>query len=297
MAFCTQCGSPVEGAFCTKCGARVEAAGAAVPPPPPNAPPPQVPRAAPPVVIPPPPAQAPKKGRFIFWALGGCLVLIVLAVVILFSTGIFLAKKTGLDIGLMQKDPGLAVAKMIATSNPNIEVLEVDEDKGIIRVRDKETGKTLAMDLKEAKNGKIVFLGEGNERVEIQSSGDGDKATLDIKSSEGSMSIGAGAGKLPGWLPAYPGAKSSGGAEFYSERGDAGSCTLISSDSAPAVAAFYEKALNGAGFAVEKSSNQIPGQGLMTILQAQDGNNQRKANVTVIPGANGTSINLSFEGK
>jgi hypothetical protein len=245
----------------------------------------------------PPPAQAPKKGRFIFWALGGCLALILIAVIILFSTGIFLAKKTGLDIGLMQKDPALAVAKILATSNPDIEVLSIDEDRGIIRVRDKKTGKNLTMDLKDAKNGKIVFLDDQNRRVELQSSGEGDKASLDIKSSEGSVSIGANAGRLPGWLPAYPGAKAGGGTGFYSEKESAGSCTYISSDSDQAVAGFYENALKSAGFEVEKQSNQIPGQGSMTTLIAVDENTQRKANVTVMSGTGGTTINLSFEGK
>jgi hypothetical protein len=291
MAFCRQCGSPVEGAFCTKCGAKVDAPGA------PGVPPPQSPAAASPIVIPTPPAQAPKKGRFIFWALGGCLVLIVIAVVILFSTGIFIAKKTGIDIGLMQKDPGLAVAKMLATSNPDLEVLSIDEDRGIIRVRNKKTGKDLIMDLKDAKNGKIAFLDDKNQRVELRTRGEGDNATLEIQSSEGSVRIGANAGRLPSWLPSYPGTEAGGGVEFYSEKGDSGSCSFKSKDSAEAISAFYENALKNAGFEVQKSITQIPGQGSMIILSAENDSVQRKVNVTAIRGEGDTTINLAFEGK
>jgi hypothetical protein len=296
MTFCVHCGSPVEGAFCAKCGAKVDAPGAPGAPPA-QVPPPQVPHAASPIVIPPPPAQAPKKGRFIFWALGGCLALIVIAVILIFSTGIFIAKKTGIDIGLMQKDPGLAVAKMLATSNPDIEVLSIDEDRGIIRVRDKKTGKTLTMDLKDAKNGKFVFLDDQNRRVEIQSRGEGDNAGLEIRSDDGTMSLGANAGRLPNWLPSYPGAEAAGGMGFSAEKGDAGSCAFKSKDSAEDVIAFYENALKNAGFEVEKSTNQMPGQGSMIALSASDPNTQRRANVTALSGDGGTTINFAFEGK
>ena len=100
MAFCVQCGSPVEGAFCSKCGAKADAPATSGAPAPPVAP------AASPIVIPPPPAQAPKKGRFIFWALGGCLVLIIIAVIIIFSTGLFIARRAGLDSGMLQNESG-----------------------------------------------------------------------------------------------------------------------------------------------------------------------------------------------
>jgi hypothetical protein len=296
MAFCVHCGSPVEGAFCTKCGAKVDAPGATGAPPP-QIPPPQVPRAASPIVIPAPPAQAPKKGRFIFWALGGCLALIIIAVIVVFSTGIFIAKKTGIDIGLIQKDPGLAMAKMIATSNPDLEVLSIDEDRGIIRVRDKKTGKDLTMDLSDAKHGKFVFLDDQNRRVEIQSHGEGDNAGLEIRSDDGSMSLGANAGRLPSWLPSYPGSEAAGGMGFSAEKGNAGSCAFKSKDSAEDVIAFYENALKKTGFEVEKSTNPIPGQGSMIALSASDPNSQRRANVTALSGDGGTTINLAFEGK
>ena len=296
MAFCVHCGSPVEGAFCTKCGAKVDAPGAPGAPPP-QVPPPQVPRAASPIVIPPPPAQAPKKGRLIFWALGGCLVLIVIAVILIFSTGIFIAKKAGIDIGLMEKNPELAMAKVLLSANPDLEVLSIDEDRGIIRVRDKKTGKALTMDLKDAKKGKFVFLDEQNRRVEIQSRGEGDNAGLEIRSDDGTMSMGTNAGRLPNWLPPYPGAEAAGGMGFSAEKGDAGSCAFKSRDSAEDVVAFYENALKNAGFEVEKSTNQMPGQGSMIALSASDPNTQRRANVTALSGDGGTTINFAFEGK
>jgi hypothetical protein len=293
MAFCVHCGSFVEGAFCTKCGAKADAPEAPGAPPPPPVPP-----AASPVVIPAPPAQAPKKGRFIFWALGGCLALVIIAAIIVFSTGIFIAHKAGLDTGLMKNNPGLAIAKMMVSSNPDLEIVSVDEDRGILRVREKKTGKTMTVDLENAQKGKIVFTDEKNQKVEIQTHGDGDNAAVEIQSPDGAVRMGADAkGRLPGWLPAYPNAESSGAFEFNANEGKSGSFSFKSKDSVETVAAFYEKALKSAGFEIQKSLSQIPGQGSIVIISASDSKTQRTANVTAARMEEGTTINLAFEAK
>jgi hypothetical protein len=282
MAFCTQCGSPVEGAFCTKCGAKIVAEGspaaapqpqAQQPPPPPPLPP--RPAAASPIVIPAHPAPA-RKGRVLFWALGGCLVVIVIIVVALISAGVFIAHKTGLDIGLMQTDPNLAVAKMLATTNPNLEVLSVDKESGIIRVREKSTGREMALDLKDVKNGKIVFMDDTNRKIEIQSRGEGDKAALEIRSDTEGEAVPAEAGAPQDVLPVYPGATGMG------------PNTLRSKDSLDAVGVFYEKALKEAGYAVQKSS--VAG----TAIRLSGTKDERTAEVSIARMGTETIINLGF---
>lgn len=286
MAFCTQCGASVEGVFCSKCGARMDApsaSGAQVPPP----------REAP-VVIP-PPAKTPKKGRFIFWALGGCLVLIIIAGIILFSTGVFIARKAGLDSGSM-KNPGVAIAKMLLNNNPDVEIVSVDEDRGIIRVRDKKTGKTMTVDLENAQKGRIVFTDDKNQKVEITAQGEGDSASMEIKSADGNVRFGtASKDQLPDWLPPYPHAESSAGAGFSANEGRSGSFHFKSSDSVESVAAFYERALKSSGFQVERSLSQTSGRGALVVLSASDSRTQRTANVTAASTEEGTMINLTYE--
>jgi hypothetical protein len=296
MAFCTQCGSSAEGAFCIKCGAKIDAPGTPAAPPPPPPPPPAAAPAAAPIVIPAPPAPARKKGRFIFWALGGCLVLIGIVVVIFLVGGSYVLHRIGFDSGLMQNKPELAMAKMLVSANPDLEVLSVDEDSGSIKVRNKKTGEALTVDLKDAKNGKFVFLDEKNRKIEIQSQGEGENAALKIQSDEGSVQMGANAsGRMPGWLPAYPGAAAAGGMAFSKEGGNSGSCTYRSNDSVESVIAYYEDALKNAGFEVQKSTTPVPGQGSVTILSASDDKSQRKASVTATQMQGSTTITLTFE--
>ena len=292
MAFCTSCGAPVEGTFCTKCGTQVGSPGISST---------QAEQSVTPIPPPPqPPAAAPasKKRSPLFWILGGCLVLIVVAGIIAVSTGVFIARKAGLDPALMKQNPGLAVAKMMATMNPDIEVLSVDEDRGIIRVREKKTGKTMTMNLKDAQNGKIVFQDDQNKNVEIQAQGEGEKASVEIRSSEGTMRMGASAaGQLPDWLPSYPGAEGAGTFGFSAENGNAGSCAFKTGDSVESVASFYEGALKNAGFVVQKTTTQIPGKGSFIMLMAANDNTRRNVHVTAASSEEGTTINLSFETK
>jgi len=273
MAVCAQCGSPVEGALCPKCGASADA---------PNAP------EISPVVIPPLPAKTPKKGRFLFWALGGCILLLIVALIV----GLFIAHRLGLNSG----PPGAALAKLLLRNNPEIEIVSVDEDRGIIRVRDKKSGRVLTIDLENAQEGKIVLTDGTHQKLEIKTRG-GDKDTaVEVQSADGSMSVGAGDEvRLPAWLPPYPNAESAGATGFNANQGKSGSFSFKSQDSVEAVAAFYEKALNRAGFRIDKSSSRIPGKGSIMVLSASDDKTGRTANMTAARIDDGTTVNLAFE--
>ncbi|HTY61735.1 MAG TPA: zinc ribbon domain-containing protein [Acidobacteriota bacterium] len=292
MAFCAQCGSPVEGDFCSKCGAKVNAPVAAGVQAPPVAP------AESPIVIPAPQAQKSKKGRVIFWVLGGCLGLIIIAGIIFFAAGLFIAHKAGIDSGSFAKNPGVAIAKMMLNSNPDVEIVSVDEDHGIIRVREKKTGKILTVDMENAQKGKIVFTDEKDQKVEITTQGEGNNAAIEVKSADGSLRIGAESkNQLPEWLPSYPNAESATGTGFSANQGKSGSFSFKSKDSVETVAAFYEKALKSAGFQIQKSASQIPGQGSIVIISASDSQTKRTANVTAARTEEGTTINLAYETK
>jgi hypothetical protein len=249
-----------------------------------------------------PGAAAPvaKKRGPLFWILGGCLGLILIAAIIAVSAGYFVyykAKQAGFDPELMRTNPGLAVAKILATIHPDIEVLSIDENRGLIKVRDKKTGQTLTMDMADIKSGKIVFRDDQNQVVELQARGEGDKASLEIKGPEGSLSIGAGAVQLPSWLPTYPGAEGAGTFGVTTKEGKGGSYAFTSKDAPEDVASFYEDALKGEGFEVQRNDSQVAGQGSLIVLAAKDENSQRSAQVTVSGKQGTTTVNLVFEDK
>jgi len=294
MAFCTNCGASVTSGFCTNCGAPVSAAEVSAAPPPPASGPVVIPASAPAA------APAGKKRGPLFWILISFLGLVVIGGILIVAGGMWFlsrAKQAGVDPALMQKNPGLAVAKMILSANPDVEFLEFDENLGIIKVREKKTGKTLTMDLKDAAQGKIVFRDEKNQQVEIQAKGEGENASVEVKGPEGSMRMGAGAGQLPDWLPSYPGSEGTGTFGMVTEEGQGGTYAFKTSDPVSAVVSFYEDGLKKAGFEMEKHEMSAAGRAGVVMLTAKDKAEKRTAQITVTGEAGATTVNLLFESK
>ena len=320
MPFCAQCGTPIDGRFCSTCGAAAPAQAAA---PPPDAVPPPVPSAVPsapapqlPPALPPPTAQsapaavpqaaaqpavqgaAPaRKSRALVWGLVGCLGVVVIGVVILVATGMFLtskAKQAGFDADLMKKNPALATAKMLATANPDVEVVSVNEDKGTLTVREKATGKTLTMNLDDLKNGKMVFTDDRGERVTIQSGGEGGR--FSVKTKDGTVEGGS-TWTPPAWLPAYPGARVQTGANSQSAEEDAGAAYLSTQDSPDAVLVFYEEALKKQGFEAVKQVTASDGKNEISSVTATRDAGGKYVHVVAMPMDGATTIYVSYTAK
>jgi hypothetical protein len=233
-----------------------------------------------------------KKTSPVVWVLVGCLGLIVIAGVLVIGGGFFLAQKVkqaGFDPAEWERNPGLAATKMIAALNPNVEVVRVDEGRGVITLRDKKTGKTVTMNFEDVKRGHIVFEGDKGEKVEIQGEGEGGAGSVRVKTGEGTMQIGA-AAKLPNWVPAYPRAEAQGGFAAQKAGEESGTAGYKTNDSVDRVARYYTEELNKAGF---KITTQTTGPTL-TILAATDDSNQRQVTVTITQADGGTSIGLIY---
>src|ERR1017187_6945690 len=169
MAFCTSCGATVQGAFCQQCGTPSSAAAA---------------QPAPPQFAPPPVAPMPVKGKVspIVWIILAVVGLFVLGIIGLVGAGLFVAHT-------VVSNPGLVMAKIITAANPDAEVLDTNEGSQTMRIRDRKTGEEVTLSFDDIKKGRLRFSARGK---------DGEVAN---------MEIGGGEGKMPSWVPTYPGAK------------------------------------------------------------------------------------------
>jgi hypothetical protein len=254
MAFCTNCGAAVTGAFCQQCGQPAAASTAPAPPPAAAVP-------FPPAAV----APASRKTSPLVWVLVVLLGLVVLAGVGILGTGYFVyrtAKRAGFDPQEMKRNPALAVSKIIAAVNPNLEVLNVDEGKGTITVREKSSGKVVSLNFDDVKQGRIV-IGEESEG----------------KTSK--FEIGASADKIPSWVPAYPGARIEGHFTASTAEGQTGSFSYKTSDAPAKVIDFYKDALSGAGFQITATATT----GESQMLAAEDAGSGRNVVVTIAGGS------------
>jgi len=109
------------------------------------------------------------------------------------------------------------------------------------------------------------------------------------------MEIGAGAGKVPSWVPVYPGARAQGNltatGDDASGRGSGGVVTYESSDSPDRVTEFYKDKVNSLGMKVVTEFAAAEG-GMMT---AHDDDEKRTLHVTVGKASGGGStISVTF---
>lgn len=266
MAFCTSCGTQTDANFCTKCGKPMGATASPVPPQPP------------PQAFTPEPSPAKRKTSPLLWILGAVVGLFVLGGILVVGAGFFIAHKAqnaGFDAALAEKNPALAAAKVMASLNPDVEILNVDEERGVLTIKDKKTGKTITVNADDVKNGKMTISDE--------SSGE--------KYSFGSDS----AAKLPDWVPSYPGSKPEGTLSASGNGSEGGMAHFKTDDAGTKVFSYYQDALKSGGFKITSTLSGDSGNSKGGVISAEDSGNRRSVTVTVGSSeGEGTEVTLMY---
>ncbi len=262
--------------------------------------PPTTPIGMPPQQQFPPPPQ--KRSNTLTYVLVGCGTFVILAVIAVVAGGYFVfnkAKEAGFDPELMQKQPALAAARMMVAMNPDIELVSVDEEKGLITIKDKNTGETVTINLKQAREGKVTFGKDGEDEVSMEAEGDEASGSLEVKTKEGTTKFGSGAAAegLPDWFPAYPDAEVEGNYSSDGKDGYTGGYQFTTQDSVDSVVKFYEAGLNQAGLKV--TSNLVRQDGKVTggMASGEDKATKRTAFVNAAIGDEGTQVSVVITSK
>ncbi len=240
---------------------------------------------APPVAMPPSAPPPAKKTSPWIWVAVGCAGLLLLTLLIFLVGGYFVAKKVGSFAKEAEKNPAMAAAKMVAAVNPEIEVVDSDNDRGTITLRNKKTGEVVTMDVNDVKEGRIKFTTDKGE-AEIR----GDRGGLTVRTDMGAATFGTG-GTYPDWLPPYPGAQPTGTFSSRTDDASIGSWQFETSDEGSRVLSFFERELRGKGFAITSSSPWQGDEGSAGMVMAESG--ARSVMVTVGAGEGRTQVNVT----
>ena len=241
--------------------------------------------------------QAPQKKTspwiFVLIGCGGLIVIGGLIAIALVVFGINKAKEAGFDPDLMRKNPALAMAKVVAAVNPDVEVVSVDERAGRITLREKSSGKVVTMDLEDVKQGRIVFETEEG-RTTIEGAGQGQEGgSMRIESGEGSYQIGGAADvRLPAWYPSYPGARPEGLMSSQTADGTTGTAKFETNDSVEQVMSFYKNGFERAGLTVNTIQHGGAEQGAMVTGSMPD--ESRSAMVMIGRENNRTTVAITY---
>ena len=226
------------------------------------------------------------------WVGIGCGLLIVIAFVVM-SAGLWFGGKMVKNVVEdLEENPAKTIAKGIVMANPELEMVETDDDEGTITVRFKETGEVATFDYSQIKEGKLSFeSSEGKMTFDAEGADEGGVFTMET--DEGTARLGA--GEKAAWIPDYPNAEDVQTLFSQDMGGTSGGAFSFSTyDSAAEVLAYYTKELKADGFSVQENTSMQDGEISAANLIAGDEATQRQAQISVTPEEEATRVVVSY---
>jgi hypothetical protein len=242
--------------------------------------------APPPYGVPQPgmvPMPASRKTSPLVWVLIIILGVCFLGFASCAGFGLYVAhkvKQAGIDPELWRSNPSLAVGKILAATNPNVEVVRSDERAGTVTIRDKRNGKETTMTFDQARNGKFSITADDDH---------GGTATMQFGGA-------ATTNDLPSWVPKYPGSE---GTSTFALKGsgadgaDGGSFTFTTPDSGEKVLQFYRDKVQDLGLKVKMSSTT----GDTSMIVATEDGDRRSLTVIINSHPGSTSASITYGSK
>lgn len=208
---------------------------------------------------PPPPAQpGQKKGLSpVAWILIGCVGLLLLGSLAVGACGLFVAKKVGDAAEEFAENPGRKMAEMAVRVNPDLELLETDDDAETVTVRNKETGEEFTLDWSDIEEGKFsMSSSEGSFNLDTSGGEDGAVITMSDEEGKTTQIFGsAAAGDVPDWVPLPPGAGEIQGTYSTSDgTSRSGAFNFQAPGTVAEMIDFYERTLTAQGYEVSKNT-------------------------------------------
>ena len=237
--------------------------------------------------VPPIPGQpVKKKTAWWVWGLMGCGGLLVLIVVVVLAAGAYVWHKVPkTELGM--------VAKAIEYTNPNVEVVSLDEARQVVTLKDKKTGKTLTVNLEDAKQGKFSFSSnDGKESVTFG----GEDGVIKVQGEKGTTVLGQAPENLPSWLPTYPGGTAQGGMSNDEQGQRGGVVNFTTSDPVSKVIAFYKEKLAEQGLHPGDEGDTSATEEL-GIFTARSEDEKKSVTVSASRQNDQTTVGVTFEEK
>lgn len=243
------------------------------------------------------PAQPQKKSGVLGWILLGCLGLALIFGILAVSCGLFVFNKGKQAVQEFEKNPAKAAAETMVKLNPELELVDSDDEAETLTIRNKKTGEEFTADWSKIREGKLSFESDGKELTfDAEGAADGGGGVVRMTDESGEETVmvaGGDAGSVPEWFPGYPGA--SAVVSTYSTKTadeETGLFTFTTTDPVGDVMDYYRRSLDDLGFELSESTYTSGGvQGGSLSGQDADG---RTVAVSISRQGEETQIGVSY---
>lgn len=244
------------------------------------------------------PTQPKKKSGVLGWILIGCLGLALIFGILAVSCGLFVFNKGKKVVQDFEKNPAKAAAETMVRLNPELELVDSDEDAGTMTIRNKKTGEEFTADYSDIEEGKISFESDGKAvSFDARGAAEGGSGVITMTDEAGEQTAVIGgqgdSSAVPSWFPLYPGA-SDVGATYSAKNAteETGLFTFSTTDSVDDVMDFYRDELGDLGFDLNENTYSSAGvQG--GSLSGQDGDGRTVA-VSVSEQGDSTQVGVNY---
>ena len=220
-----------------------------------------------------------KKGLPVLaWIAIGCGGIVVLGGIAFTLIGWLAVSKMKDVASDFESNPTRAAAELMVRMNPELEMVESDEDAGTLTVREKSSGKVITFNYQDIEQGRISFETDQGT-VEISGQPQGDEGVMTISTADGKTQIGGG-GEVPDWIPAHPSTTTR--KSLYratGPKGDSGHAAFSVAAAADDVVTFYKTELENMGYTVTVASFS-GGEGSVSVVSGQKDGGSIVASVT-----------------
>jgi len=242
-----------------------------------------------------PPAQAKKGLSPVAWILIGCGGILLLGALAMGACTIFVASKASDLAEDFAENPGRTAAEMIVALNPDVELVETNDENETITFRSKETGEEMTMDWSEIEEGNFSFSSDEGS-FEFNASAEGEGAVITKTDADGEVTTqtygSAATSEIPDWIP-MPDSADAAESSYSMKDGDttSGALSFNTSDSASDVMAFYVEQFEAMGYTVSQSTYSNEGQEGGSV---QGKSESRTMTVAVASTDEGTQATISY---
>lgn len=233
------------------------------------------------------------------WIGIGCGALVVLGAVALAALvgfGVFKAKQFAAE---MEKNPAKTAAETFVRLNPDLELVESDEEAGTITFRNEKTGEVATVSYQDLADGKLsVTTDEGTFTMDADGGEDGGSLTVTGPEGEARFEASASLENVPDWVPLYPDATQTQGS-YHAEtpEGVTGIVSSKTADAARKVVDYYKERLEDEGWEITGQSTNTTPQGSFSTLTATLADVGREITVGVVEAEGETQVTVNYNGK
>jgi hypothetical protein len=213
----------------------------------------------------------------------------------LFVGGFFIFNKARQVAEEMDENPVVAAAHLIAATNPDIELVQADEEHRVVTFRNTKTGEEYTIDFEDIEEGRISFHSDDESfSLELESE-EGEEGRLTITTDEGTTRFGAGTRieDLPSWIPVYPGTVPEGAFTSETEEGRSGAYTITTDDELEDVLDYYVSMLEKRGLEISNRATSEDG----AFLMAKSSDESLSLNIAASVEDGGTQVVVNFNEK